>query len=193
MEEVASTLDKRKKSTKGIIVEDAKIQPNLIGVAPKTDSTDEKNRIKYNADILNMLPEYKEFVPTGKVVVRCFVMEYYKKNGVLQIPEIEVPVKTSNGYAVEYITNSPYPFSRRAVVVAVPEGMETYKPGDHVLLPTHVILATKINKNAPFHLPKAFTMDTWLGTEPPTNMLDPHYGYLLLEPRSEILGKLKKQ
>lgn len=116
-------------------------------------------------------------------------MEYYERGGVLIKPSIEVPVKTQNGMAIKEMTDSPYPFSRKAVVVSIPEGYQTFKVGDEVLVDKHCVMATKINDNAPFHLAKGFTMDTWTEIEPPTNMLDPHYGYLLLEPNTEILGK----
>lgn len=156
-----------------------------------TTSDDESNRVEYNASIDNHLPEYVNFTPYRKILVRCFVLEYYTTEaGVLVKPVVEVPVKTQNGMAIKEMVDSPYPFSRKAIVVSVPEGTSNFKPGDTVLLDKHVVMATKVNENAPFHLAKGFTMDTWPGLEVPTSMKDPHYGYMLVEPNTEILGKL---
>lgn len=146
--------------------------------------------MEYNKKIKNHLPEYANFVPLRKVLVRCYVMEYYDRNGIMIKPVIEVPVKTQNGMAIKEMTDSPYPFSRKAVVVSVPQGFTLFNPGDEVLVDKHCIMATKVNENAPFHLPKGFTMDTWSEIEPPTAMSNPHYGYMILEPNTEILGKI---
>lgn len=159
--------------------------PNVM----RGESQEQKDRAAYNKNINNHLDEYVSFRPTRKVVVRCFVMEYYEQSGILQIPDIQVPVRTSNGVGHKEFQKSPWPYSRKAVVVAVPPASDTYKPGDIVLLERGVTLtAPKQNSEMPFHLPKAFTTDSWNDMEPPHSVNSEHYGYLILEPLSDILG-----
>lgn len=186
MEEVAARLGDRGTGKKGVLM-----VPDSVILGADNTEAERITREVYNKGIRNIPVEYSEFVPYRKVIVRCYVLEYIEKNGILVKPEIMVPMKTPNGYTVERMVNSPYPYSRRAVVVSVPENFTSFNAGDEVLLDKHVVLANKENKNADFHLPHGFTTDSWPQIEPPTNMKDEHYGYLIVEPNTHILGKLK--
>lgn len=191
MEDVAAKLEKKGTGKKGkLIIPDNELYvPSGI---PTGESAEEKARIAYNQNINNHLDEYTNFVPTRKIIVRCYVMEYYMENGILQIPDLQVPVRTANGVGHKGFEKSPWPYSRKAVVVAVPPNHDVYKPGDLVLLDRGVTLtAPKQNSEMPFHMPKGFTTDSWNDMEPPHSMKSEHYGYLILEPLSEILGILK--
>lgn len=161
--------------------------PNVMGASGKTH--EEEARIAYNSKINDHLEEYVNFIPTRKILVRCFVMEYYEENGILQMPEIDVPVRTANGVGHKEFQKSPWPYSRKAVVVSIPKNHDIYKPGDLVLLERGVTLtAPKQNEAMPFHMPKGFTTDSWNDLEPPHSKASPHYGYLILEPTTDILG-----
>ena len=72
----------------------------ILGTGRVSDE-DEKLRVEYNKKIKDHLPEYANFVPLRKVLVRCYVMEYYDRNGIMIKPVIEVPVKTQNGMAIK--------------------------------------------------------------------------------------------
>lgn len=192
MEETALKL-KDKKGKKGkIFLPNQEIytgQPT-----PGFSDAEEKAREDYNKNILNISPEYAEFTPTRKVIVRCYVMEAYTSEaGIFTMPDLEVAEMTANGMSVRRMVPSPWPYSRRAVVVSVPKNFQLYQASDEVLIERHTILAKKANENAPFHLPKGFTVDSWHDLEPPHQMDSEHYGYLILEPQTEILGELKKK
>ena len=189
MEDLAVKLEKQGTGKKGkIIIPDNELYvPDVMKSTGETQ--EQKDRIEYNKNIENHLDEYLNFEPTRKIVVRCFVMEYYEQNGILQIPDIQVPVRTANGVGHKEFQKSPWPYSRKAVIVAVPKNHDIYKPGDIVLLERGVTLtAPKQNSEMPFHMPKAFTTDSWNDMEPPHSMKSEHYGYLILEPLNEILG-----
>lgn len=191
MQDFAHTLDTNRGGKKSKLFVP---QENPIILPGDTAYNDQEaqDRIEYNQKINEHLEEYTSFKPLRKVIVRCYLMEAFDQNGVWIKPEIEVHVKTSNGMGIKDTVYSPYPYSRKAVVVAVPEGMASLSVGDEVLLERGVVLSMKANENTPFHLPKAFTASSWFDLEPPTNMKSPHYGYLIVEPNTEILGITSK-
>lgn len=200
MQESATELERKRGKEKRKKVNPLIIPDNtLIGVK----STSEKNALNtqfdkydedvkwYNENITGFDEEYTKFVPQRGVIVRCFLVEgKWTELGVYLKPNITVPVKTANGMTFKEYQDSPYPYSPKAVVVSIPRNYSTYKPGDVVILDRYVVQATKVNVEAPFHLPAGFTMPSWAEMEPPTDIKDRHYGYLLIEnPIKHILGE----
>jgi len=202
MQDAAIKLEKKRgegKQKSAIILPDTQ----LIGVTPSSELDEKKSALNtqfdkydedvkwYNENIVDFNEEYIRFVPQRGVIVRCFLAEgKWTELGVYLKPNITVPVKTANGMTFKEYQDSPYPYSPKAVVVSVPRNYSTYKPGDIVILDRYVVQATKVNIEAPFHLPAGFTMPSWAEMEPPTDTKDPHYGYLLIEnPIKHILGE----
>lgn len=156
------------------------------GIGPEGE-----HRKEYNDTIKDtILPEYLNFVPNRGIIVRCYVMEYTIKNGMLvNKPDIMIPIPAAQG-TVHSKVASPWPYSRKAIVISAPEGHDKYKQFDEVLLAHHVILSMKNGLEADFQLPYGFTTHNHQGFYPPSNYSDPHFGYLIVDPYKEILGKL---
>lgn len=193
MQDLAFSLERKKgtKESKIIVPETQIIFPGK-GIGGGMIDQEKEDRENYNKTINEHLPEYTSFIPMRKVVVRCYVMEDYEQGGIMIRPDYQVFPRTANGMGVMEPETSPYPYSRKAVVVAVPEGIASIKAGDIVLLNRGTVLTTKANVNTPFHLPNGFTTESWPELEPPTNMQSPHYGYLIVEPTTDIIGKIKE-
>jgi hypothetical protein len=163
----------------------------LIGVTPVQSELSHQDivNINYNKTLEETITEeYKQFEPFWRIIVRCELKESKIENGIYMPAKVEVPVKTANEMAFKEYQDSPYPYTTSAVVVAVPKGFTKYKPGDWIVLDRNVILATKQNINAKFHLPFGFTMPSWTEFNPPRNPESPHYGYLILDPSKQTHG-----
>lgn len=185
MQDMAHTLKERGRKSP-ILIPDSTIFTGNAGIS----NHDEKARVAYNRNIRNWSEEYANFKPYNRVIVRCYVMEYEYRNGIMIAPAMKVPVKTANGMTFKQYDDSPWPYSRRAIVVAVPEGYTKYSAGQEVLLDRHVVLCTKENVEADFYHPHGFTVDSWYDFEPPKDMASEHFGYLIVSPQAEILGEL---
>jgi hypothetical protein len=168
-------------------------EPKLVDV--KTDSNFDKDKLtreNYNKAIVNIDEDYARFIPNNrKILVRCKVLEYHvSKTGIVTKPDNLVAVRTQNGYGIKGLEENPYPYSVEAVVISVPEGYDKYAKGNNVIIPKRNTIATKENTEVPFHMPNSFMLPEWKGLEPPTNMNNKHYGYLLLNDH-DILGQIK--
>lgn len=188
MEEFAGDFKSTKKKS-GLFIPD---KPTVSVSMDNNFDKDEKEREEYNKNILNIDSDYANFQPNNKVLVRCRVLEYIVlDSGIAVKPSIPVAIRTQNGVGIKETQESPYPYSVEAVVVAVPENYEKFSKGDVVVIPKGHTLATKENTEVPFHMPRAFMLPEWSQLEPPTDIKNKHYGYLLVEGR-DILGKIKK-
>jgi hypothetical protein len=166
-------------------------EPRLVGLGNSTAfDEDAKERAEYNEKVKVLDPEYSSFEPYRKILVRCYVHNYYEAGGVLIKPNVTVEVPTQSGYGYLPSEESPYPYAPRAVIVAVPKGKENegFVPGREVMLMAKTVMAFKAGKDYPFHMPRAFTMPSWSSQEPPTSMKSDHYGYLLVDPMADIQG-----
>lgn len=95
---------------------------------------------------------------------------------------------TQNGMGIRKTMDSPWALARKAVVVAVPDGVP-YAPGDVVELHKEVTLAVKPSVDHPASLPFAFMMSDWYDSEPPSDPDHEDFGYLAINPYNHIIGK----
>lgn len=188
MKEFASDFKSTRTKSGLFIPEKESVEPITLD---SNFDNDKELREKYNKELVTLDKDYTNFIPNRKILVRCKVLEYeITESGLAIKPSVEIAIGTQNGYGIHSTQESPYPYSVEAVVVSVPEGYEKYKPGDSIVIPKGHTLAGRENIEVPFHMPRAFTLPVWKQLEPPTNIENKHYGYLLIE-NVDILGKLK--
>ena len=85
---------------------------------------------QYNENILNPNPLYNSLVTRNKVLVRVFVNELTITPDGIVIPNTQrVVIPTKAGYGTVGTIESPYPYSTKAVVIAVPKYIEDLVPG----------------------------------------------------------------
>jgi hypothetical protein len=149
---------------------------------------------EYNSRVTILDEDYSSFEPFNQVIVRCFHKETQKSNGIIiSPPKVHVPERTQNGIGIRATVEAPWAYSVKAVVVAVPEGFNHYKPGDVVQLHKQCIIPEKPSVDHDFLLPMAFTLPEYSDFSPPSSKTDKHYGYLLVDPFRYILGKFKNK
>jgi len=176
-----------RKTPGGLLIQEAE----TVGFGISTGfDTDAKERGEYNEALPQLDPNYTAFEPYRKILVRCYVQQYYESGGVLIKPSVIVEVPTQSGYGFLPSEESPYPYATRAVIVAAPKNKEQegFVPGREVLLTNKTVMAFKAGKDYPFHMPRAFTLPSWGSVEPPTSIKSEHYGYLLVDPMVDVHG-----
>lgn len=149
------------------------------------------NKLKaYNANIKNLDPLYANLKPfSSKILVRVVVDTLKQTEDGIYIPyQTIVRVRTQNGMGNFEMIESPYPYSRRAVVVAVPPGFETVKPGDEIVLASKHIEARVEGQGKDYSIviPGAFIHPDFAGFVLPRDPEDRHYGYLLVDFYSHV-------
>lgn len=141
---------------------------------------------KYNENILNPNPLYNSLVTRNKVLVRVFVNELTITPDGIVIPNTQrVVLPTKAGYGSIGTVESPYPYSSKAVIIAVPKYIEDLVPGMIVQLseePTRAVPMGGGNEAA-ITIPNKFTHYSYKSQEPPIDPMNPHYGYLLVDAR----------
>lgn len=175
--------------------ERAKFNENLLksSIAPDSYWQDrDKDIEEYNTNLVNLDPSYQNIIPFNRILVRMFhIVAERTPTGLIIEPKIPMKEITQNGIGIRQTMNSPWPYMRKGIVVATPENDPWLKPGDIVEVDKHAVLALKPAVDHPPVLEHGFTASTWTDTEPPTDLKNPHYGYLLIDYRL-ILGKVKK-
>ncbi len=155
--------------------------------------TREQGIKEYNEQVSVLDPLYTGLTPLSNIIVRCYHLETVQKSGIFIPTSIQVAVQTANGIGVVETQQSPWQFSTRAIIVAVPNHIHNLKAGDEVQLYAPAVApAIKNVKTAEFHLPNGFTHYSSPGNEPPTSLEDQHFGYLLVDPNRSISCLLKK-
>lgn len=160
-------------------------------VNSEADVLAEKDAKEYNAKVSEIDPLYGNLKPIRKILVRCFHKEPQRTEGglILPVDEMEVKVPTQTGQGIIGVVKSPWAFSKRAVVVAVPDyskpELAKLRVGNVIQLNTGVLKAVKGSKDMSFDLPNSFTHHTWGKVTPPESKKSPHYGYFLV-PEHEI-------
>ena len=145
----------------------------------------------YNSNLTTLDPNYQNIIPFNRILVRMFhIVAERTESGIIIEPKIPMKEITQNGIGIRQTMNSPWPYMRKGIVVATPENDPWLKPGDLVEVDKHAVLALKPSVDHPPVLEHGFTSSTWTDTEPPTDLKNPHYGYLLIDYRL-ILGKIK--
>ncbi len=146
---------------------------------------------EYNSNILNLDVRFEKIIPLQFIIVRCYINEPTITESGLVIPHkevYEVQTKSGVGSAREYETDWPY--SYKAVVVAVPAGMTSIKRGEIVQLSRNAVQVRIIGKE-PNVMPVVVNGFTHIDSKndvPPKDVTDPDYGYILI-PVSEIIAK----
>jgi len=173
-------------------------QDSEITLAPKFvfDESYEQSVIEYNKNVLKLDDEYLNLTPRSKILVRVFLNELEKTEGGVLIPNREmVQAPTANGVGVVGEIESPFPYSRKAVVVSIPHFVTDLSPGDIVLLSKRPVEAIALGKgdNASIRIPYGFTHPDLYKKEGgiPTDPKDRNYGYLTV-PTQELEFTLNK-
>lgn len=169
-----------------------KIDANIAAKQHNWDEM-EKDIDDYNSRVTDLDPDYESFTPFREVIVRCFHLEMQKNSSglVSSPPIVYVPEMTQNGLGIRQTVESPWAFSRKAVVVSVPEGFIAYKPGDIVQLDRRCVVPEKPSRDTDYLLPFSFTLWEHQDFSPPRSKKDKHYGYLIIDPYKFIQGKIK--
>lgn len=152
---------------------------------------EEKEKNEYNEKITELDPLYTVLSPVSKILVRCKVLVPYRSDGgLIMKPSVMVPIRTGNEIGWLDAKESPWPYSREAIIVALPEGYKergVYKVGQIVQLTDGPVRArpTKGGEDAEIILPSGYAHPLWKDAMFPQKVTDRHYGYILVNP-SEI-------
>lgn len=157
--------------------EDDVIEASLI-------SQEDLNDIyEYNANLTQLDEDYKKVVPMSKILVRVFLHEPGKsEHGLLEPHRQLIPIQTNAGVGTLMEIESPFPYSNKAVVVAVPNGYISIQPGNLIQLESNPIkpIANGSGANARIHIPLSYMHPSAPSLEIPQNCKNKHYGYLLI-------------
>lgn len=152
----------------------------------------EKEIEDYNANLNALDEDYKKLVPFNKVLVRMYhIVAEKTEGGIIIEPKIPMKEITQNGLGIRQTMNSPWPYMKKGIVVATPENDPWLKPGDVVEVDKQAVLALKPSVDHPPVLEHGFTSSEWIDVEPPTDIMNKHFGYILVDYRL-ILAKIKK-
>lgn len=167
--------------------------PNKLGKASKRVSTLlndkssldlEKKTTDYNSKVLELNPKYTSLIPLQHIIVRCFLLETVRtESGIIIPPKVIVDIPTNTGVGKKGEVESPFPFSRIAVIVAVPPSYKNnpdspYKVGTRCMLDGSPLKATVQGDGVLFDLPSGFTHPEWDQLQFPTDFENEHFGYL---------------
>ena len=153
---------------------------------------------KYNEELNNINPVYGNLIPFTKILVRVMVKELEKTEGGLYMPNmLEVPIPTQSGLGHVEQAENPWPYTRSAIVVAVPESFKnstfvSLSILDKVILSSSPVKGHAMSKGrgAAIGIANSFTHPLeYKNNQPPTDPSNPHYGYLLVS-MSELEMKL---
>lgn len=149
---------------------------------------------EYNKNVMNLDPDYAGLDMFGEnMLVRAHLEEVtYSESGVITKPVTTIPIGTNSGIGELFRVESAFPYTRKAVVVAVPTGyQDKFSPGDVVVVKETML---DIAKAGAANEVKIYPRNGFVHPDGPIIVpSDPsskHYGYLLLRP-FEIVCKLK--
>lgn len=163
-------------------IEDDVIEESLMS------QEDLQSIYEYNRNVTTLDEDYANIVPTSKILVRVFLHEpHTTEHGLLEPYRQLIPIQTNAGVGTLMEIESPFPYTNKAIVVSVPAGYTSIKPGNLVQLESNPIkpIATGNGANARIHIPLSYMHPTAPTLEIPQNCKDKHYGYLLI-PYHEI-------
>lgn len=149
------------------------------------DSSANDLLIAYNENIFNLNPEYTELKPIRKVLLRVFTLPAKTDdNGILIANTLYVKKLTDSGFGYAGEIENPFPYSKKAVVIAVPEVLKSsLNVGEIVLLSDDQVNAVTAGSgnNAEVIIKNAFVRpDVYLKRQIPTEPSNAHYGYVLV-------------
>lgn len=153
------------------------------------------DRKAYNDSLWSSVDSrYRDFEPVRRMVVRMFVMEpSYSEGGLFLGSDRLVPVPTQSGHGFLPPARSAWPYSSYGVIVNVPSmWRDRFSPGQYCVVSKAAVVAKVFSKETPQHLPNGFTLPPYYDPEPPTNIKDVDYGYLLIDPNTELIGVMSE-
>lgn len=164
----------------------------VSSIKEESYSKEQNERIlNYNRTLGTIDPKYATVQPLQDILVRVFLIEPEVTESGFIVPHKEIlPVPTNLGVGQYAEAESPFPYSKKAVVVSVPSDFTKLKQGDIVYLSGNPVEAKIIGSasNAYFKVKNEFFMsDTIKNT--PLDITSPHYGYLMVSPY-DIKAKL---
>lgn len=160
-----------------------KVEP-LINTKALLEQEEKTN--KYNENIQNLSEKYTKLIPLHKVIVRCKLLETERTDkGLIIPPTVKVTIPTNNGIGRIGEVDSPFPYSREAVIVSAPPHFENdedhpIKRGKMCVLAESPIKASSAGKDALITLPNGFTHPEWKSLQLPKDFSHEHFGYLMV-------------
>jgi hypothetical protein len=142
--------------------------------------------ITYNENLFNLNPAYLELKPIRKVLLRVFVLPAkVDDNGIIIPNTLYVKKLTDSGFGYAGEIENIFPYSKKAVVVAVPEVLKSsLNVGEVVFLSDDQVNAVTAGSgnNAEIIIKNAFVRpDVYLKRQIPTEPTNEHYGYVLVD------------
>lgn len=147
--------------------------------------------IGYNETINTLDEKYTTLIPRFDVLVRAFVNPMKVIDGVILPNSIPVKAPTQSGVSIVGTMDNPFPYAKKAVVVALPNNSEHtgLSVGDIVYLNDSPVTAKAVGKgdNAVAMIPNSFVHPENADKYPleapiPTDPSSEDYGYLLVKP-----------
>lgn len=145
--------------------------------------------VNYNANINSHLPCYTSLKPIHDVLIRVYLREPKTMtfgSTTIVVPDtsgqdmVETKRRAASGDRyTQSLTETPFKWLTKAVVVASPN--DKLKVGDEVVIPyLETQSLTKIDESKYITYYGAFVHPDSNSIEPPTNVMDAHFGYALL-------------
>ncbi len=170
----------------------AEIDDDFVEEAPIVTQEELQAIFTYNTSVTTLDTDYASLTPTSKILVRVFLHEPNKsEDGLFEPYKQLIPVQTNANVGTLYHIESPFPYSNKAVIVAVPDGYTSIQPGNIVQLESNPIkpIASGNGANAIVQIPHGYMHVTAPSLEIPRDPTNKHYGYLLI-PYHEISVKI---
>jgi len=184
----------KKTSIKDMILEKQVKSPSFKTKLESTNKYDlelygEKARI-YNENIESFDEDYSSVVPTDmQLLIRLYAKEPKLVNGLYEYNAPKVPVQTQAGTHIKEYVDSPYPFTKKAIIVAVSDRLKNeFKAGEIIQIadiPVHCPFPGKRDVVPAF----AYTHYEYDNVQPPSDVDHKHFGYFLV-PMSIVSTKL---
>ena len=143
---------------------------------------------EYNKNLTNLDPMYSEGIkPTRKVIVRVFCnTSFVDESGQVHSAKTMVAIPTKSGFGSYTMLESPFPYSRKAVVVNTPEYTKL-KKGDIITLSRTPVTAAPVGSgnDGTLVVPFSFVHPLADNEQIPYDPSNQHFGYLLI-PEEEV-------
>jgi len=139
--------------------------------------------LAYNDGLKNLNPKYANLKPLQGVIVRCYLFVPRFEQGMYIPMGVTVNVPTANGMAKAMSVEHKYPYSAKAVVVAVPSHITSLKAGDVVQLNPKVVQPVAFGDPKTGYKSYQENQFKLVGDQPsdvPTDLTHEDYGYLLV-------------
>jgi len=150
----------------------------------------------YNKRLADLDEMYSTVRPINKILIKMRLNELKRTEEGTLIPSVELYMpKTQAGYGNMQAIENPFPFSREAIVIAIPyykdeKGVQTeymgVKVGDRIVLRGKPIALEGGGDQARIAIPNAFIHPDYEKVMYPTDPDNRHYGYILVDPYADV-------